>query len=81
MRMMQKVLDDLIDLINYAAFLYCKLDGCSRPAEVLVRAADVYLSRLNVFHDQWRNMTPAEIAAGIRLKAARIATAEEVRGE
>lgn len=78
---MKKVLDDLLDLINYATFLYCKLDGCSRPAEVLAKAIDIYLSRHEQYHDQWRDMLPAEIAAGIRLKAARIATAREVVGE
>lgn len=74
----KKVLDDLLDLINYATFLYCKLDGTSRPAEVLVHAVDVYLARLEVFKDQWRRMTPSELAAGIRLKAARIATSKEI---
>lgn len=70
---LEKVRDDLLDLINYAVFLYRRITAGTTHVEVLARAVDVYLSRDGVYGEAWRRMEPDELAAGLRLKAGRIA--------
>ncbi|MDW8042595.1 MAG: hypothetical protein RMJ75_07360 [Nitrososphaerota archaeon] len=68
-----KVLDDLIDIINYAAFIYCQLDSEATPVDVLVKAGETYIKRKDEYRDAWKKMHVDELVAGLRLKAGRIA--------
>jgi len=43
------------------------------PGEFFAEAGMIYLNRKNTYHDAWKRMTPDELAAGLRLKAGRIA--------
>ena len=43
------------------------------PGRFFAEAGMIYLSRKNTYRDAWRKMSVEELAAGLRLKAGRIA--------
>ncbi|MHC1624042.1 MAG: hypothetical protein ACXQTR_05580 [Candidatus Methanospirareceae archaeon] len=43
------------------------------PGEFYAEAGMIYIGRKDVYRDAWKRMTVEELAAGLRLKAGRIA--------
>lgn len=66
-----KITDDVIDMINYLIFVYCKLKNC-KVGEALWDVYDIYEKRKKQYEDAWRFMDIDELLAGVRLKAGRI---------
>lgn len=66
-----KIEDDIVDMINYLIFVYCKLKNC-KVSEALWNAYETYEKRKKQYEDAWELMEIDELLAGIRLKAGRI---------
>ena len=43
------------------------------PGQFFAEAGMIYLNRRDTYRDAWKRMSPEELAAGLRLKAGRVA--------